>query len=59
MAMSGRITMGVPINLKQQLEALAVAEERPVASLCRIILEKAVREAVEAGRIPPLDDAQG
>jgi hypothetical protein len=52
-AVSKRIGVTVPDKIHGRLEQWAELEGRPLANLCNFLLEKAVREAVERGDLPP------
>jgi hypothetical protein len=52
-SMSKRIGVTVPDKIHSRLEQWADLEGRPLANLCNFLLEKAVREAVERGDLPP------
>lgn len=52
-AVSKRIGVTVPDKIHARLEQWAVLEGRPLANLCNFLLEKAVREALEKGDLPP------
>ena len=52
-AVSKRIGVTVPDKIHARLEQWAELEGRPLANLCNFLLEKAVREAVERGDLPP------
>ncbi len=51
-SMSKRVGLTMPDTIHEKLERWAKAEGRPVANLCNFLIEKAVREAEEAGAIP-------
>jgi predicted DNA-binding protein len=50
--MSKRVGLTVPDTIHEKLERWAKAEGRPVANLCNFLIEKAVNEAEEKGKIP-------
>lgn len=55
-AVSKRIGVTVPDKIHARLEQWAELEGRPLANLCNFLLEKAVREAVDKGDLPPDSD---
>lgn len=58
-SMSKRVGLTMPGTIHEKLERWAKAEGRPVANLCNFLIEKAVREAEEAGAIPAAETVEG
>jgi predicted DNA-binding protein len=56
--MSKRIGLTVPDTIHEKLERWAKAEGRPLANLCNFLIEAAVREAEQEGKIPSNEDQQ-
>jgi CopG-like RHH_1 or ribbon-helix-helix domain, RHH_5 len=54
--MSKRIGLTVPDAIHDKLERWAKADGRPLANLCNFLIEKAVSEAEEKGKIPDESD---
>jgi predicted DNA-binding protein len=50
--MSKRVGLTVPDAVYDRLERWAKADGRPVANLCNFLIEKAVSDAEEKGKIP-------
>lgn len=50
--MSKRVGLTVPDAIYDKLERWAKADGRPLANLCNFLIEKAVFEAEEKGKIP-------
>lgn len=57
-SMSKRVGLTMPDTIHEKLERWAKAEGRPVANLCNFLIEKAVREAEEAGAIPAAETVE-
>lgn len=56
--MSKRIGLTVPDTIHAKLEKWAKAEGRPLANLCNFLIEAAVREAEQEGKIPDDDGSK-
>jgi hypothetical protein len=52
--MSKRVGLTVPDVVHDKLERWAKSEGRPIANLCNFLIEKAVMEAEERGKIPEM-----
>lgn len=56
--MSKRVGLTVPDTIYDKLERWAKAEGRPIANLCNFLIEKAVIDAEDKGKIPELPTAK-
>jgi hypothetical protein len=50
--MSKRVGLTVPDAVYDKLERWAKADGRPIANLCNFLIEKAVSDAEEKGKLP-------